>query len=117
LRIDVVQAIPRRLQLAPTYVFCSVKNLPLKIGKIDVVEIDNADCADAGGGKIKRSRRSKSAGADAQDVRSLESILSLGRNLGHDKMTRVALQFVNVQSHRTGALVINDASVHATTLF
>jgi hypothetical protein len=27
-------------------------------------------------------------------------------------MTRVALQFVNVQSHRTATLAINDAPIH-----
>ena len=112
LRIDVVQPIPRGLQFAPTDVLCSVKNLPLKIGQIDVVEIDNAEGPNAGGCQIKRGRRSKSSGADAQDARSFESILTLGCNLGHDEMTRVALQLVNVQSHRAAALVINDAPIH-----
>jgi hypothetical protein len=110
--IDVVQPIPRRLQLAPTNVLCSVKNLPLKIGQIDIVEIDNAERPNAGGCQIKRGRRSKSSGADAQDARSFESILTLGCNLGHDEVTRVALQFFNAQSHRTAALVINDAPIH-----
>ena len=49
LRIDVVQAIPGRLQLAATDIFCSVKNLALKVGKIDIVKIHNADCPNAGG--------------------------------------------------------------------
>jgi hypothetical protein len=90
--------------------------LPLKIGQIDVVEIDNAEGPNAGGCQIKRGRRSKSSGADAQDARSFESILTLGCNLGHDQVTRVALQFFNAQSHRTAAIVIDDASLHATTL-
>ena len=93
-----------------------MKNLPLKIGQIDVVEIDNAEGADAGGCQIKRGRRSESSGADAQDSRSFESILTLGCNLGHDEVTRVALQFFNAQSHRAAAIVINNASLHATTL-
>jgi hypothetical protein len=93
-----------------------VKNLPLKIGQIDVVEIDNAEGPNAGGCQIKRGRRSKSSGADAQDARGLEPILTLGCNLGHDEVTRVALQLFNAQSHRTAASVIDDASLHATTL-
>src|SRR5262249_11517509 len=117
LRIDVVQAIPGRLQFVPTDVLCSVKNLPLKIGKIDFVEIDNADCSDTGGRQIKRRRRSKSSGADAQGARSFESILPLGGNLGHDKMTRIALPFFNVQLHRGAAFVINNATPHATTIY
>ena len=75
LRIDVVQAIPGRLQLAATDIFCSVKNLALKIGKIDVVKVHNADCPNAGGCQIKRSRRSESSGANAQDACSFESTL------------------------------------------
>ncbi len=65
LRIDVSQAISRRLQLAPTDVLCSVKNLALEIGKIDIVKIDNSNRPDPGCGKIQRSRRTKSAGTDA----------------------------------------------------
>jgi hypothetical protein len=94
-----------------------MKNLPLKIGQIDIVEIDYAEGPNAGGCQIKRGRRSESSGADAQNARSFESILTLGCDFGHDEMTRVALQFFNVQSHRTAALVVNDASLHATTLF
>src|SRR5262245_40571691 len=65
LRIDIVQAIPSRLQFAPADVFCSVKNLSLEIGKIDIVEIDNPNCPDASGCQVKRGWRSKSSGTDA----------------------------------------------------
>ena len=107
-----MQAIPRGLQFTSADVLCSVENLPLKIGKIDIVEIDNADGPNARSCEIKRSRRSKSSGTDAQDARSFESILPLGGNLGHDEMTGVALQFFNIQSHRPAALVINNAAIH-----
>src|SRR6266508_278499 len=42
LRIDVLQAIPRRLQLISTDVLCYVKKFAFKVGKVDFVEIDNA---------------------------------------------------------------------------
>src|SRR5438046_9301553 len=71
LGIDVVQPVPCRLELAPTDVLCSVKNLPLKIGQIDVVEIDNAEGADAGACQLKRGRRSESSGADSHDSHSV----------------------------------------------
>jgi hypothetical protein len=90
--------------------------LPLKIGQIDIVEIDDAEGPDSGGCQIKRGRRSKSSGADAQNARSFESILTLGCDLGDDEVTRVALQLFNAQSHRTATIVINDASLHATTV-
>src|SRR5207245_119745 len=41
LRIEVAQAVPRRFQFAAANVLCSVKNLPLQIRKIDIVEINN----------------------------------------------------------------------------
>ena len=112
LRVNVVQAISRGFQFISADIFCAVKNLPLKIGKIDLVEIDNTNGPNAGSRQIKRSRRSKSSCPDAQDARSFESILPLGRNLGHDEMTRVTLQFFNIQSHRFAALVINNAAIH-----
>src|SRR5262245_42803802 len=40
LRVDVVQSIARRFKFASANVLCSVKNLPLQIGKIDTIEVD-----------------------------------------------------------------------------
>src|SRR5207237_10846249 len=100
LMVNLDQAISRVFQFISADIFLSVKNLPLNIGKIDLVEIDNTNGPNAGSRQIKRSRRSKSSCPDAQDARSFESILPLGRNLGHDEMTRVTLQFFNIQSHR-----------------
>src|SRR4030095_6733242 len=111
-----MQAIACRFQFSPTDVLRSVKNLPLKIGKIDIIEIDNPDGPNAGGCQVKRGRRSESSGADAQNTRSFEAILTLGCNLGHDEMTRVALHFLNSQPHRTAALIINYAAIHMTTV-
>jgi hypothetical protein len=89
-----------------------VENLPLEIREIDIVEIDNADCADAGSRQVKRSGRSESSRADAQDTCGFEAVLPFGCDLGHDEMTRVPLQFFNIQLHRGAALVIDDASRH-----
>jgi hypothetical protein len=89
-----------------------VKNLTLKIRKIDIVKIHNADRPNPGGCQIKRGRRSESSGANAQDTRSFESALPFGCNLGHDEMTRVALQFFDVQAHRGAAFFVNNAPIH-----
>ncbi len=43
--IEIVQPIAGRFQFASPYVFCSVKDLPLQIGKIDIVEIDQPNRA------------------------------------------------------------------------
>ena len=42
-----------------------MQNLPLQIRKIDLVEIDNSNRADAGRGQVERSWRPEPAGADA----------------------------------------------------
>ena len=47
LRIDVAQSVSRRFQFAASDVLCPVKYLPLQVGKINVVEINNADCSHA----------------------------------------------------------------------
>src|SRR5436190_13197072 len=89
-----------------------MKNLPLKIGQIYLVEIDNTEGANSRGCQIEGCRRSKTSSTDAQNPRSFESMLTLGGNLGHDQMARVPLQFSNAQPHHTASIVINDASLH-----
>jgi hypothetical protein len=56
-RIDVAQPVPRGLQFAAANILCSMKNLPLQIRKIDIVEINNPDCSRTGRGEIQCSRR------------------------------------------------------------
>jgi hypothetical protein len=89
-----------------------VKNLALKIRKIDIVKIHNTDRPNAGGCQIKGGWRSESSGADAQDARSFKSTLPVGCNLGHDEVTRIALQFFDVQVHRAAAFFVNNAPIH-----
>src|SRR5262249_37568553 len=48
LRIDIPQPVARRCKLAAAHVLCSVKNLPLQIGEIDAVEIDDPKGSNAG---------------------------------------------------------------------
>ena len=89
LRIDVPQAVPRRFQFGAANILCSVENLPLQIRKIDIVEIDDANRANAGRRKIQCSRRSQTTRADAQNTRRFQAPLPRGRNLGHDQMARI----------------------------
>ena len=71
LRVDVAEPVPRRFQFVAADVLCSVKNLSLQIRKIDLIEIDNSNCPDAGCREIERGRGPESAGADAQNARRL----------------------------------------------
>ncbi len=67
-----------------------MQNLALKIAKIDIVEIDQTKLADSGRSKIKRSRRTESACADAQHARLIQPLLPFRAHLGHDHVPRVA---------------------------
>ena len=71
LRVDVAKPVLCRFQFGAADVFCSVKNLPLQIGKIDVIEIDNPDSSDTSCSEIERGRGPESASANTQNPRSL----------------------------------------------
>ena len=56
-----------------------MKNLALQIRKIDSIEINQTERTDPGGSKVKRRRRTQTAGADAEDPRGLQpSVVSYG---------------------------------------
>jgi hypothetical protein len=46
--INIAQPVARRFEFAAADIFCSVKNLPLQIGEIDTVEIDEAKFSHTG---------------------------------------------------------------------
>ena len=56
MRIDIEQSIPGRFDLWPANVVCAVDDLALKIGFIDHIKVDNAECADPGRGKVQPQR-------------------------------------------------------------
>ena len=72
-------AIARGVDLLAADVLGAVQDLALQVGDVDDVEIHEADVADAGGGEVERERRAEPAGADQQDARRLEPLLSLER--------------------------------------
>jgi len=51
-RVDGLQPVPRRLHLRPSQAGRIVQDLPLQVARIDRVVVDDAERADAGGGKI-----------------------------------------------------------------
>jgi hypothetical protein len=92
--VDVAQPVARRFKFATSNILCSVKNLPLQIGKIDPVEIDKAKCSHTRCCQIQRGRRAQTTGANAQNTRCLESFLPLGSHFRHDEVPRIALQLL-----------------------
>src|SRR5262245_41883097 len=81
-------------ELRATDVRRPVNNLALQIAEVDDVVIDEADGADACGGKIHGGGRAESAGADAQDLPCLEAALPVDADFRHDQMPAVAFDLV-----------------------
>ena len=67
-----------------------VDDLALKVAGVDDVEVDQAECADAGGGEVESERGAESAGADAEDFGGLEPLLAFHADLGEDEVAGVA---------------------------
>ena len=78
------------------------RDLPLQVGEIDDVEIDEAEFADAGRGEIQAERRAESAGADQQHLGVLELELTFHADFRHDQVAAVA-QDLFVAETRRGA--------------
>ena len=95
--IDGRQLLRGRLQLGTANVVGGVDDLPLQIGVVHHVEVDQAQRAHAGRGQIERQRRAESAGADAQHARRLQLLLPVHAHLGHDQVARVAQDFIVAQ--------------------
>jgi hypothetical protein len=93
-----------------------VKDLPLQVGEIDTVEIDDPEGSNAGCRQIKRSRGAETASADAHNPRCFKSFLSLYGYFGHDEMPGVALQFLREQLHHVGTFFVDDTPLHVIAL-
>src|ERR1051325_6825435 len=88
--VHITQAVPGRFEFLAANILRPVQKLPMEIAKIDIVKIDNPDCADAGRGQVKRRRRAESAGTDAKHARALELALPLWPDLRHHQVPRIA---------------------------
>ena len=68
-----------------------VDDLALQVGEVDLVVVDDAERADAGGGEVERGRRAEPAGAEQQHLRVEQLGLALEPDLRHEQVARVAL--------------------------
>ena len=101
-RVESLQPIAGRFAASAGRRPRAVQNLPLQVARVDHVEVDEAERADAGRGQIERRRRAEPAGADAQHARRLELALTLDADLRHDQVPAVALHFVVGQFRQIG---------------
>ncbi len=67
-RIDLGERRPRALHLRPADGGGGVDDLPLQVGEIDRVVVDDADGADTRRRQIEKERRAETAGADDEDA-------------------------------------------------
>src|SRR6266852_2922162 len=71
-----------------------MEDLPLKIGKIDHIIIDDAESSDPCRGEVQCGRRAESTCTDQQDPCGFELFLSFSSNFGQDEVPAVTKKFV-----------------------
>src|SRR5712664_1403254 len=92
-RIEVCKARAGGFALRLADVAGAKRNLTLEIGEVDDVKVDQAQFADARGGKIQTKWRAKPARADEQYFGVLQFELPLHTDFRHDEMAAVAKDF------------------------
>ncbi len=74
----------------PADIRLPMNDLPLQVGFIDDIEVDDSQSSDAGCGEIQEHGRSQAAGAYDQNLAVLEAFLSFQTNVGNQQMTAVS---------------------------
>ena len=69
-----------------------MQDLPLQVARVHDIEVDDAESADAGGGKIHGGGRAEPAGPHAHDPGGLEAALAVDADIGQDDVPGVAGQ-------------------------
>jgi hypothetical protein len=85
------------IQLLAPNVGRRVNDLPLQVGVIHYIEIDQAERAYASGRKVQGQRRPQPARANTQHARRLQLLLPFHADLRHDQVARVAQDFILAQ--------------------
>ncbi len=76
-----------------------VDDLALQVRQRDLVVIDDADRADARGGKILNERGAETTCADDQHAGGFQLLLAGTAHIAQDDMSRVAFQFLRRKGH------------------
>ena len=86
-----------RVDLAVADAVDVVQDLALQVGGVDLVHVDDADRADAGGGEVERGRRAEPAGTEQQHLRVEQLLLALDADLGQQQVALVAVHLLGGQ--------------------
>jgi hypothetical protein len=92
LRIETAHGVGRALDLEAAEVLGAVQHLPLQIGQVDAVVIDDAERADARRGEIEEEGRAQPARAHHQHPRFEEALLPDPADLRQDDVAGIALK-------------------------
>jgi hypothetical protein len=92
-RIDVADAIARRVQLGASDIAGAVQDLTLEVREIHDVEVHEPERADTGRGEIQRDRRAEPPRSDDEHPRRLELALTRQLDVGEEEMASVPLRF------------------------
>ena len=96
-RVDLGDRLPGRLGLRPADVGLPVDDLALQVRLVDLVELDDAERADAGGGEVEQRRAAQAARADDEHLGVLEPLLPGHADVGDDQVAAVAAYLVDGQ--------------------
>src|SRR4051794_38386219 len=96
-RVDLPHRIARGLRLRPADVGLAMNDLPLQVRLVDDIEVDDTERADAGGREVHQRRRAQTARADDKDLRVLESLLPVHRDVGDDQVPAVPTHLIDRQ--------------------
>ena len=108
-RVNVVQPVVRRIELRATDIASTVEELPLQVGDIDHVEVDDADGADAGRSEVQSGWRAESASADDKHACRFEAPLAGEPDAWKRKVAAIAEQFLRSEGGKFGAVLLRAA--------
>jgi hypothetical protein len=98
-RIEVADPVTRRFELGMPDVARAVEHLPLQVGDVDDVEIDEAERADSRRREIERGRRPQPARADEQHTRRLDPLLAVEADVRQDEVAAIAVELFAGEIH------------------
>ena len=97
--IDPVDRFLRGFGLRSAHIWSCVQNLALQIRKIDRVEIENAEAANARGRQIHRDRRAQASRPNTENTCAANLLLPGQAHLRQDQMPREPPNLLITQLH------------------
>ena len=101
-RVDLTDGVLGGVDFGAADVIVSVQELSVQVGDIDVIEINDADLADTGGGKVHGEGGAEPAGPDEEYARVHQLALPHTADLRHDDVPTKSLHLLGRHRARRG---------------